>query len=227
MSDCRPELRRGAYDAGTPQVKKKALLLALTKLPISTLYVAKEPNRWPRRFAEGGETPTVPKIPVLRLTTFVDNAPVTSTHQLRPNTLHTLRFQVKGAEWPKHAQRLRIELLSTCPPSLFHVSTFETADRSGAPEFEAAVIGNIQLSASQSDGALDVTVIGYCASVRNANGTSLRPKTRSWAKWVATHLLHYDGFSLKLVPFVRNAEAANSDQSGTRTHSEQTLGPAR
>jgi hypothetical protein len=29
--------------------------------------------------------------------------------------------------------------------------------------------------------------------------TSLRPKTRSWAKWVAAHLLHYDGFSLKLV----------------------------
>jgi hypothetical protein len=37
--------------------------------------------------------------------------------------------------------------------------------------------------------------------------TSLRPKTRSWAKWVAAYLLHYDGFSLKLVPFVFRTDA--------------------
>jgi hypothetical protein len=149
---------RGAYDLGAPQIQKKAILPALAKLPLPTLYLAEERDRWPRRPAADGGTPAVPKIPVLRLTAFLDNAPVTATQQLRAYTLHTLRFQVRGAEWPKQAERLRVELLSTCPPSLFHVSAFETADRSGAPEFEATVAGSIQLNASQSEGASDVAV---------------------------------------------------------------------
>jgi hypothetical protein len=149
---------RGAYDVGAPKVNKKALLPALVKLPLPTLYLAEEPDRWPRRFAGDGETPAVPKIPVLRLTAFLDNTPVAATQQLRPHTLHTLRFRIRGTEWPTHAERLRVELLSTCPASLFHVSAFETADHSGAPEFEATVVGSIQLNAAQSEGASDVAV---------------------------------------------------------------------
>src|SRR5207253_2228937 len=122
---------RGAYDAGTPQVSKKALLPALAKLSLPTLYLVGEKDRWPRRFAADGEADAVPRVPVLRLSAFLDNVTVAATQQLRPHTLHTLRFQVRGTEWPEHAQRLRVELLSTCPPSLFHVSPFETGDWSG------------------------------------------------------------------------------------------------
>jgi len=53
-----------------------------------------------------------------------------------------------------------------------------------------------------------------CASVRHANGASLRTKTRGWVKWVTARLLHYDGFSLKLVPFVRHAEAVSGESCG-------------
>jgi hypothetical protein len=149
---------RGAYDAGAQQVNKKALLPALAKLPLPTLYLAENKDRWPHRFTGHGEAATVPKIPVLRLAAFLDNVPVAATQQLRPHTLHTLRFQVRGTGWPEHAQRLRVELLSTCPPSLFHVSAFETADRSGAPEFEATLVGGIQFNAAQSEGASDLVV---------------------------------------------------------------------
>jgi hypothetical protein len=152
------EEMRGAYDASAPQVNKKALLPALAQLPLPTLYLAEEKDRWPRRFVEDGEPTTVPKILVLRLAAFLDNSPVGATHQLRPHTLHTPRFQVRGTEWPDNAQRLRIELLSTCPPTLFHISAFETGDRSGAPEFEATLAGGIQFNATQSEGASDLLV---------------------------------------------------------------------
>ena len=33
-----------------------ALLPALAKIPLPTLYLAEEPDRWPRRFAADGET---------------------------------------------------------------------------------------------------------------------------------------------------------------------------
>ncbi len=42
---------------------------------------------------------------------------------------------------------------------------------------------------------------------------SLRAKTRSWAKWVAAHLLHCDGFSLKLAPFVERTDARKVDSN--------------
>jgi hypothetical protein len=156
---------RGAYDAGAPQVCKKALLPALANLSLPTLYLAGEKDRWPRRFAADGEAAAVPRIPVLRLSAFLDNAPVGATQQLRPHTLHTLRFQVRGTEWPEHAQRLRVELLSTCPPTLFHVSPFETGGRSGAPQFEATLVGSIQFNASQSEGASDLAVAVRAAFV--------------------------------------------------------------
>jgi hypothetical protein len=39
------------------------------------------------------------------------------------------------------------------------------------------------------------------------SGVSLTPpKPRNWAKRVATYLLHYDGFSLKLVPWLSKSE---------------------
>jgi len=70
----------------------------------------------------------------------------------------------------------------------------------------AALFGSISLLiAGPQAGALR-------ASVTSTNGTSLRPKTRSWAKWEAAHLLHYDGFSLKLVPFVRHTDAVGGEK---------------
>jgi hypothetical protein len=148
---------RGSYDASKPQVNRKTMLAALVRLPLPTLYLAEERDRWPSRFAERCETAS-PRIPVLRLAAFLDNAPITATQRLRPHTLHTLRFQIKGTEWPKQAQLLRVELLCTCPPTLFHVSTFETRDRSGSSEFEATLSGSIQFDASQSEGAADLVV---------------------------------------------------------------------
>jgi hypothetical protein len=130
---------RGAYDANAPQVNKKALLSALARLPLPTLYLAEKKDRRRRRFAEDGSPTVVQKIPVLRVVAFLDNCPIAATEQLRPHTLHTLRFQVRGTEWPENAQRLRIELLSTCPPPLFHFSALETGDRCGAPEFDTTL----------------------------------------------------------------------------------------
>jgi hypothetical protein len=149
---------RGAYDTNAPQVNKKSLRSALAKLPLPTLYLAEKNDRWPRQFAEDGRPTTVQKIPVLRLIAFLDNSPVAATQQLRPHTLHTLRFQVRGTGWPENAQRLRIELLSTCPPPLFHFSALETGDRSGAPEFDTTLTGGIQFNATQSPGSSDLVV---------------------------------------------------------------------
>jgi len=156
---------RSAYDAGLPQVNKKVLLPALAQLPLPTLYLTQENDHRRRRVAGDGETAAVPKMPVLRLAAFLDSASVAATQQLRPHTLHTLQFQVRGTAWPNNAQRLRVELLSTCPPSLFHVSAFETEDRSGSPEFEATLAGGIQFNATQSQGGSDLMVAVRAAFV--------------------------------------------------------------
>jgi len=77
---------------------------------------------------------------------------------LNPYTLHSLRFQVRGNEWPENAQRLRIELLSTCPPGSFLSPVFEAGGQRAGAEFETAVTGNIQINAAQSDKAPDLAV---------------------------------------------------------------------
>ena len=137
---------------------KKVVLPALLELPLTTLHSAEERDRYPRRFVRDGEPAPPPKIPVLRLIAYLDNASLAATQALRPHTLHTLRFQVRGTEWPATAQRLRLELLSTCPPTLFHSASFETAERSGSGMFEATLTGGIQFNATQSDGAPDLMV---------------------------------------------------------------------
>lgn len=148
---------RATYNMSTTQVNKKKLRLALGRLPLPTLYFAEKQPRGVNRSAPGESAP-LPNNPVLRLAAFLDNLPVTVTQTLRPHTLHTLRFHVSGTEWPENAQSLRIELLSTCPPSLFHFSVFETCDHSIADIFESELAGNLQFNATQSEGAADLLV---------------------------------------------------------------------
>jgi hypothetical protein len=149
---------RAAYDLNAPRVYKKSLLPALAKVPLPTLYVAGYKHRGSHSFDTARRMDTVPRNPVLRLSAFLGNVAVSGTQPLEPHTLHTLRFQVLGTEWPENAKSLQIELLTTCPASLFHVSLFETEDRSGAPQFESVLVGNIRFDTAQSEAASDLVV---------------------------------------------------------------------
>lgn len=160
----RAELQ-ATYNASAPQVSKKPLLQLIARLPLPNLYLAEEKDRWPRppRNTEPQAPPL--SIPVIRLAAFLDEKPITVPQQLRSHTLHTLRFQAKGVNWPEPAERLRVELLCTCPPSLFHVSVFETKDHTGHPEFESTLTGSIQFNASQSADAADLAVVVRAAFI--------------------------------------------------------------
>src|SRR5208282_2814918 len=51
---------------------------------------------------------------------------------------------------------------------------------------------------------------GPSVQLNPARSFSLRSQMVVWEKWVASYLLHCDGFSLKLVPFVRPTGARNA-----------------
>jgi len=151
----------------TGQCDSEELRIFLLSIPLPTLYWHSRESKIP--YLASKEHEAAP-IPMLRVIVFLDHAPIASPQLLRPNLLYPLVFQVRGLIWPDDAIRLRLDLLTTCPPSEFSVSEFALAPPRciGNGEYQGELTGYIKFYSGQSSLLDDLVFI-----VRGAFETSV------------------------------------------------------
>lgn len=146
---------RGWADENLPatmlNVDSRSLAQFLLSLPLPPLYWKVRQADQSRFPIGNGDESTLPD-PLLRLITTLDNAPLVSPRLVRPGVLYPLVFRLRGLHWPPDAERLRLQLITSCPEDEYSISHFEL-DRPASlngPEFEAELKGHIRFVAAQS-----------------------------------------------------------------------------
>ncbi len=144
---------------------------ALGRLPSPTIYWRAKPR--PESFLNTGNDskPDHPPTPLVRLITDLDHAPLATPQLLRANLLYPVLFRVRGLTWPSEANRLCLDLLTTCPATEYKVSSF-AIDRPVHivdNEYEAEVSGYIKFSSGQSS-LFDDLVFAVRAAFENQDG---------------------------------------------------------
>ena len=153
----------------TGQCDSDGLREFLLMIPLSTLYWHTGELRIP--YQSAAEKPAAAPSPMLRVIVFLDHAPVASPQLLKSNVLYPLVFRVRGLTWSVEAVRLRLDLLTTCPPGEFSVSEF-ALDKPQCienGEYQEELPGQIKFNSGQSS-ILDDLVF----TVRGAFETSDR-----------------------------------------------------
>jgi len=134
----------------TGQCDSEGLRAFLLLIPLPTLYWHSRELSIPLRNTT--EEPDAASSPLLRVIVFLDHAPIASPQLLKSNILYPLIFRVRGLIWPDDAVRLRLDLLTTCPPSAFSVSEF-TLDPPCCienDEYQGELAGQITFKSGQS-----------------------------------------------------------------------------
>ena len=154
----------------TGQCDSDGLREFLLMIPLSTLYWHTRELRIPYQSAT--EKPAAAPSPMLRVIVFLDHAPITSPQLLKSNVLYPLVFRVRGLTWPVEAVRLRLDLLSTCPPGEFSVSEF-ALDKPQCienGEYQEELPGQIKFNSGQSS-ILDDLVFAVRGAFETSDGS--------------------------------------------------------
>lgn len=151
------------------EVDLTSVVKFLLSLPLPTIYFAKveAQSRSPYREPSGKAEITHP---LLRIIVFLDHAPVASPQLVKSQTLYPVTFKVRGLAWPKDANKLRLDFLTTVPKSEFVTSNFiiERPPQSEG-EFNAELSGQIKFESGQSS-LLDDLVFQVRAAFELENG---------------------------------------------------------
>lgn len=160
----RPSLRAAlsaVYDAPSARLDAKRAARVLAALPLPTLYLGAEPDRYAaRHHASADDRPTGP--PVLKVIGSIDRSPLVTPQVLKPACLYTLGFRVKGARWPDGADALLVRFLSTCPPELYNVAPLRIARPAADAGFEAEAAGVLRFASAQSALSDDLVFAAQC-----------------------------------------------------------------
>jgi nucleoside phosphorylase len=149
-----------AFDAEAVHINLGSALQALSGLTLPTLYFrGNNGSAFSRNRRTTQNSENTPQAPVLRVIASIDGTHLTGTAIVRTGVLHALRFQIKGAVWPADAARLRLGLLSTCPPACYSISLTEIPRPGIEGEFSAEVTGHISFLAAQSSDTTDLVFV--------------------------------------------------------------------
>jgi hypothetical protein len=146
-----------------PDELRRRLLIS----PLPSLYLRKRTKE--QRYQQRNEENSYPQWPLVRVIAFLDDAPIASPQLLRSELIYSVRFKMKGLQWPSMAKRLRLDLLTTCPTSEFAISEF-SAIRPPLQEdggFEVEVCGQLKFRSGQSNLLDDLVFATQVAFVFN------------------------------------------------------------
>lgn len=124
----------------------------LSRLPLPTIYLYRKLSEDRLPLAKVAEPSDGAPSPLIRVIVFLDHAPLVTPQLVKAALLYPLAFRLRGLTWPDGAQRLHLDLLTTCPASEFATSIFTVARPATIRDFEyeAEVSGHINFNAAQS-----------------------------------------------------------------------------
>lgn len=157
----------------TREYEPERLYSFLLAIPLPTLFRKKKETYSPRQNSQNGiGRSKIP--PMVRLIAFLDRVPIVSPKLLKPSVRYSLKFQMRGLEWPSEAGRFHLNFPTTCPESEYVLSEF-TLDSPKATEngeYREEMAGTIKFNSSQSS-ALDDTVFAVHGAFEMSDGNTL------------------------------------------------------
>jgi hypothetical protein len=148
------------------------LLFFLRTLAIPVTYWKKVDRKYGsrRHSADDDEEESAP--PLVKATASLDNDPLVSPMRIRSSVLYSLNFSIRGTAWPKDAEKLCLDLVTTCPMTDFSASEFTLAKPSVVErlEYEGVIAGHLSFKVAQSMLAENV-VFAVRGAFKNLDGS--------------------------------------------------------
>lgn len=148
-------------------VNHERLLLFLRSLPLPITYWRQKGECSPFDFQSSSEDESrnILQSPLVRLIAFIDSAPLVTPQLLQPQLIYTLKFIIRGLTWHNDAERLRLDLMTTCPSSDYSTSNFvlQKPENIENNEFEGELSGQIKFNSAQSLLSDSILFIVRCA----------------------------------------------------------------
>lgn len=142
----------------------------LILIPLPTLYWYS--RELVRAYQYTTTEQSVTSMPLLRVIVFLDHSPLSSPQLLKSNIVYPILFRIRGLVWPKDATRLGLDLLTTCPASVYSVSQFtlDSSNCASSAEYGGDISGQIVFNSAQS-GLLDDLIFTVRAAFEYSDGS--------------------------------------------------------
>ncbi len=144
----------------------------LYQVPLPNLYLMDKDEPYPAIVRN--EIQNTQPAALIYVIAFLDHAPLATPQFVKSNLLYSIVFKVRGIVWPEDCQRIRIDLLTTCPNNEYSVSEFllDHPNSNEGNEYKGEISGNIKFNSAQSS-LLDDLVFGVRAAFEMPNGEFL------------------------------------------------------
>ncbi len=176
--ELRTQLAEGGFEVGAISevseqvfttdrgVNLEQLLSLLRRLPLPTTYWERAKEQFPvRQERSSEESEDTPPSPLVRVIASLDDAPLVTPLLLQPGLLYSLTFTLRGIGWHPGAEKIRLDLVTTCPSSDYSVSEFALRKPASFEnqEYQGDMTGQIRFHAAQSTLSGDLTFVVKCA----------------------------------------------------------------
>jgi hypothetical protein len=142
------------------------LIAFLRRWPLPATYWKRAAEQFPMvhtSSTENGEE-AAPS-PLVRVIASLDDAPWVSPQLLRPQLLYSLKFTIRGIGWRAGTERLRLDLVSTCPSTEYSISDFALPKPSCVKdsEYDGELTGQMSFRSAQSVLSGELSFVVRCA----------------------------------------------------------------
>ncbi len=102
---------------------------------------------------------------LVRVIAFIDDEPLVTPQLLQPNLMYSLRFLVWGTNWRDESEKLKLDLITTCPPTDYSVSEFylQKPSKVENDQYEGELSGQIQFKMAQTFSSENISFVIGCA----------------------------------------------------------------
>lgn len=158
-----------AIEESTHSVNHVRLLEGLEILPLPTIYWNEKNEAFPFQQESSDDKDMHSEPSLVKVVGFIDNSPLCSAQLLRPVTIYSLHFHICGENWPKEADEIRLDLLTTCPRELYSSSVFTLKRPSQLKKYDGELHGQICFPAQQSTLSPDMVFKVRCAFMKDSS----------------------------------------------------------
>lgn len=154
------------FEKDVHNINTEQLIAFLGSTPIPLTYWKKRRDDWPAHRSHSiDEHANSANLSLVRVIAFIDSIPLISPQLLKPRLMYSLRFVVQGMGWPDKAKQLRLDLLTTYPPTDYSVSEFSLQKPSKIENdrYEGELIGHIRFNTAQTLLSENISFVIRCA----------------------------------------------------------------
>lgn len=157
----------GIFEGDRHSINVEQLLFFLRSTPIPLTYWKGQSENFPfhRSPSDENKDTNTSKPSLVRVIAFIDDMPLVSPQLLKPRLVYSLRFVIRGIGWHDESEKLRLDLLTTYPPTDYSVSEFSLQKPSKIEndQYEGELVGHIRFNTAQTLLSENIPFVIRCA----------------------------------------------------------------